>query len=146
MGRNYNLDPGYVTIPEAANIVKRMLGIVKKEDKTHYNTILRGAKKGWFGGKTHGKRMYQVCRKEIIQYAEELLKAERFNLFNFDISTDSKEIERISKLSEIDQETARKLYYYLKTLRFHDIISADIYQNAEKMLMLRMDMSRITYV
>ncbi|MGM0904446.1 MAG: hypothetical protein ACQEXB_25525 [Bacillota bacterium] len=85
MGRRYHLDPGYVTIPEAANIVKRMLGITNEEDHAHYKKILRGAKRSWFGGKMHGKRMFQVRRVDIIKYGEELLEAEKFNLFTFDI-------------------------------------------------------------
>jgi hypothetical protein len=85
MGRKYHLDPGYVTIPKAANIVKGMLGITNEDDHTHYKKILRGAKKNWFGGKMHGKRMFQVRRVDIILYGEELLEAEKFNLFTFDL-------------------------------------------------------------
>lgn len=85
MPRRYHLDPGYVTIPEAANIVKKMLGIYNQEEQNHYTFILRGVKKGWFGGKMHGKRMFQARRKDIIQYGEELIEAEKFNLFNLDI-------------------------------------------------------------
>jgi hypothetical protein len=85
MGRKYHLDPGYVTIPEAANIVKGMLGISNEDDHSHYLKILRGAKKNWFGGKMHGKRMFQVRRIDIIKYGEELLEAEKFNLFTFDL-------------------------------------------------------------
>jgi hypothetical protein len=85
MGRKYHLDPGYVTIPVAANIVKEMLGITNPDDHSHYYKILRGAKKSWFGGKMHGKRMFQVRRVDIIKYGEELLEAEKFNLFTYNL-------------------------------------------------------------
>jgi len=98
MRRIYHLDPGYVTIPEAANIVKRMLGITNKDDQSHYKKILRGAKKSWFGGKMHGKRMFQVRRDDIIRYGEELLEAEKFNLFTF---------ERIAHQNEGSHENAQ---------------------------------------
>jgi hypothetical protein len=86
MGRNYHLDPGYVTIPVAANIVKRMLGITNEEDHSYYQKILRAAKRSWFGGKMHGKRMFQVRRVDIIQYGEELLEAEKYNLFTYELA------------------------------------------------------------
>lgn len=146
MGKNYNLDPGYVTIPEANDIVKRMLGIVHKEDKTHYNKILKGAKKGLYGGKLHGKRMYQVRKADILQYAEELIEAEKIKLFHIDLASSYNEVNRLSELPMIDQQTARKLYYYLKTLSFHEIISPEIYQIAERELMLRIKVGRITPV
>ena len=38
---------------------------------SHYNKILNGAKKGMFGSKKHGTRMYQVRKEDIIQYAAE---------------------------------------------------------------------------
>lgn len=100
MGRMYHLDSGYVTIPEASNIVKRTLGIAKKDDKTYYFKILRFAKNGWFGGKMHGKRMFQVRRKDIVQYAEELLEAQRFNLFNFHLATESIAVKQLGRLTE----------------------------------------------
>jgi hypothetical protein len=84
LARTYHLDPGYVTIPTATKIVLRKLAIGTKNDKTYYKKILSGAKKGWFGGKMHRKRMFQVRKKDIHQYAEELLAAEKFNLFTFD--------------------------------------------------------------
>ncbi|WP_318502907.1 hypothetical protein [Bacillus sp. T3] len=83
MSRIYHLDAGYITIPAASKIVHHFLGIVQ-EDKSHYIKILRGAKKGWFGGKMHGRRMFQVRREEIINYAKELQRAEQYNLFTFD--------------------------------------------------------------
>lgn len=91
MGRKYHLDPGYVTIPEAASIVKGMLGNNNKDDYSHYYKILRGAKRRMFGGKMHGKRMFQVRRVDIIQYGEELLEAEKFNLFTFELLASQKD-------------------------------------------------------
>ena len=85
MMRNYHLDPGYITIPHAARIVNGMLGTTdKKERKQQYVKILRGAKKGWFGGKMHGRRMFQVYRNDILQYGKELVEAEKYNLFTYD--------------------------------------------------------------
>ncbi|MGJ7922530.1 hypothetical protein [Neobacillus sp. LXY-4] len=90
MTRNYHLDPGYITIPSASKIVRQKLGIVTDE-KFYYIKILNGAKKGWFSGKMHGRRMFQVRRNEIIQYAEELLQAEKYNLFTFGSHTSKNE-------------------------------------------------------
>lgn len=70
MSKNYHLDPGYVTIPDANKIVLRILKITNQNNKSHYHNILAGAKQGLYGGKKHGKRMYQVRREDIIQYAE----------------------------------------------------------------------------
>jgi hypothetical protein len=84
LARNYNLDPGYITIPTASKIVQSVLGIVHDENFSHYLRILSGAKKGWFGGKMHGRRMFQVRQVEIIQYAKELQHAEKYNLFTYE--------------------------------------------------------------
>ena len=85
MARNYHLDPGYITIPAASKIVQGVLGIVNDDDViSHYLKILNGAKKGWFGGKMHGRRMFQVRREEIIQYAKDLQRAEKYNLFTYE--------------------------------------------------------------
>ncbi|MGJ7922902.1 hypothetical protein [Neobacillus sp. LXY-4] len=145
MTKNYHLDPGYVTIPEANKIVLRILGVANKDDKSHYNKILNGAKKGLYGGKKHGSRMYQVRREDIIQYAEELLQVEKINLFDFDLETNAKEIEKLSKLPDIDQNTATKLYVYLKTLKFHEIITQEAFHDAEKKIILRMNMGKLTH-
>ncbi|WP_147535476.1 hypothetical protein [Bacillus marasmi] len=83
MSRNYHLDHGYITIPTASKIVINKLGIID-DNQSHYVKILNGAKKGWFGGKMHGKRMFQVRKDEIIQYANELEKLETYNLFTYD--------------------------------------------------------------
>jgi hypothetical protein len=83
LSRKYHLDAGYITIPAATKIVLKFLDI-KIDDKSHYLKILRGAKKGWFGGKMHGKRMFQVSREEILQYANQLQQTEKYNLFTFE--------------------------------------------------------------
>lgn len=84
VARHYHLDPGYITIPKAASIINGMLAISdQKEQKQQYKKILRGAKKGWFGGKRHGKRMLQVYRNDILQYGKELMEAEKYNLFTY---------------------------------------------------------------
>lgn len=146
LGRSYNLETGYITVPDANKIVLRVLGIVNKEDKTYYNKILSDAKKGKYGGKLHGKRIYQVRKDDIMQYAEELLHAEKLKLFKLEFAKNTEEVERLGKLPEIDSETAAKLYYYLRTLRFHEIISSGTHQNAEKQLMLRVSMGRFSHV
>lgn len=101
MTRHYNLSPGYITIPTAAKIVLRILDIKNKDDQSYYKKILSGAKKGWFGGKMHGKRMFQVRKKDIFQYAEELLFAETYNLFTFDGKINSTEIVNFKPSSAI---------------------------------------------
>lgn len=83
MGRNYHLDHGYITVPAASKIVLNTLGMVHDE-KSYYLRILSGAKRGWFGGKMHGRRMFQVRKDEIIQYATELELRENYNLFTFE--------------------------------------------------------------
>ena len=90
--------------------------------------------------------MYQVRKADILQYAEELIEAEKIKLFHIDLASSYNEVNRLSELPMIDQQTARKLYYYLKTLSFHEIISPEIYQIAERELMLRIKVGRITPV
>jgi hypothetical protein len=136
--RTYHVDPGYVTIPEANKIVLRILNIIDQGDKSHYNKILSGAKKGLYGGKKYGSRMYQVKREEIVQYAEESLQKEKLKLFNIEIvsvvNTNNK---------TIDIKTAKNLEYYLETLRFHDIITEEMYHSAKKNIMMRVNLSAI---
>ncbi|KMY50981.1 hypothetical protein [Peribacillus loiseleuriae] len=64
-------------MPDANKIVLRMLGIVNQNDKSHYYKLLNGEKEGLFGRKKYGKRMYQVRRKDIIQYAEKCFQNEK---------------------------------------------------------------------
>ncbi len=141
--KKYHLDPGYVTIPEANEIVLRILRIVNKGDKSHYYKILEGAKKGLFGGKKHGSRMYQVRKDDIIHYAEECLQSEQRNLLNLEIVSDETEIEKLGNMPNIDTNTAAKLYYYLKSLRFYQIISQDIFQRAEQKIILSLNFGKI---
>jgi len=89
--------------------------------------------------------MYQVRKADILQYAEELIDAEKIKLFHIDLASDN-EINRLSEFPMIDQQTARKLYDYLKILSFHEIISPEIFQNTERELMLRIKVGRITPV
>ncbi|MGG5255378.1 hypothetical protein ACQYAD_18285 [Neobacillus sp. SM06] len=142
MVKKYHLDPGYVTIPEANEIVLRILRIVNKGDKSHYNKILEGAKKGIFGGKKHGSRMYQVRKDDIVQYAEECLQNEKANLFNVEIAPN--EIEKLESMPNIDNNTASRLYYYLKSLRFYEIISQDIFQKGEKRIIMSLNFGKIS--
>ncbi len=102
MTRHYNLSPGYITIPTAAKIVLRILDIKNNDNQSYYKKILSGAKKGWFGGKMHGKRMFQVRKKDIFKYAEELLSAETYNLFTFDGNINSTEIGNFKPFSTND--------------------------------------------
>lgn len=136
MTRHYNLDSGYITIPEANDVVKRILKIANQNDKTHYHIILEGAKKGQFGGKKHGKRIYQVLREEIIHYANELLKKETLKLFNIDII---KSIDDIigKETTIIDRNTANRIYNCLKYLKLNEIITDEAYQHGERTLIQR---------
>lgn len=79
--RKYHLEPGYITIPDANKIVLRILRIVNQKDQTHYRKILAEAKKGLYGGRKYGERIYTVRKKDIIQYAEELLREEQKSYF-----------------------------------------------------------------
>ncbi|XJZ27034.1 hypothetical protein ACF5W4_17185 [Bacillota bacterium Lsc_1132] len=144
MVKKYHLNPGYVTIPEANEIVLRILRIVNKGDKSHYNKILEGAKKGLFGGKKHGSRMYQVRKDDIVQYAEECLQNEKENLFNLEIASDENEIEQLGNTPNIDNNTAARLYYFLKSLRFYEVISHDIFQKAEKKIIMSLNFGKIS--
>lgn len=92
MSRTYHLDHGYITIPTASKIVLNTLGIIQDE-QSHYLKILSGAKKGWFEGKMHGRRMFQVRKDEIIKYADELKRIETYNLFTYE--TVSNHSERV---------------------------------------------------
>jgi len=144
MTKHYHLEPGYVTIPEANKIVLRILRIVDINEKSHYTKILTAAKKGLYGGKKYGSRMYQVRRQDIIQYAERHLQTEQLELFNIDLATNLVEVEMKSKLPSIDTNTAKKMHYYLKYLKFHEIISDEAFQNAEKQLIIRLKMKEIS--
>ncbi|MED1472669.1 hypothetical protein [Bacillus salipaludis] len=137
MSKTYHLDPGYVTVPEANKIVLRILKIINQDDKSHYNKILNGAKRGLFGGKKHGTRMYQVRKEDIIQYAEECMQEEKSKLFDIEVASDLKAIENSKNLTTIDHKTWKVLYYYLTYLKFHEIISEDVFRQAEKNIVLR---------
>ena len=99
MSKTFHLDPGYVTVPDANKIVMRILNIFDHNDKSHYNKILNGAKKGLFGGKKHGSRMYQVKEEAIKQYAEECLQSEKLKLFDIEVAPDLKAIEKSKNLT-----------------------------------------------
>jgi hypothetical protein len=136
MTRHYHLDPGYITIPEANDVVKRILKIANQNDKTHYHIILEGAKKGKFGGKKHGKRIYQVLREEIIQYANEFLQEEKLKLFNIEVI---KSLDHImgKENTIIDKNTANRIYTCLKYLKLNEIITDEAYQHGERTLIQR---------
>lgn len=146
MARTYNLDPGYVTIPEANKIVQRILNIIDLGDKSLYNKILNDAKKGLFGGKKYGSRMYQVKREDITQYAEECLQKEKLKLFNIEVVSDVNNFEKSFNHINLDTKTAKNLEYYLESLRFHNIISEEIYHNAKKNIIMRVNMSTLNHV
>ncbi|KKI93237.1 hypothetical protein WQ54_05210 [Bacillus sp. SA1-12] len=144
MKKNYHLDPGYVTVPEANKIVLRILRIVNQHDKSHYNKILEGAKKGLFGGKKHGTRMYQVRKEDIIQYAEKCLQSEQLQLFDLELGISLNDIEAQQKLPFIDESTASNIHYYLRYLKFHGIITEEAYLKGEKILVLRLNMNSLS--
>ncbi|WP_026575704.1 hypothetical protein [Bacillus sp. UNC438CL73TsuS30] len=144
MGKTYNLDPGYVTVPDANKIVIRILKIVNQNDKSHYNKILNGAKMGMFGGKKHGIRMYQVRKEDIIQYAEECLREEKSKLFNIDLAPDLTAIESSKNLSLIDQKTSKLLHHFLTYLKFYEIISEEVFRQSENNIVLRLRINEIS--
>jgi len=143
MGRNYHLDAGYITVPEANQIVLRMLRIVNQDDKSHYNKILEGAKKGQFGGKKYGKRMYQVIEDDIKQYAKKLLQKEQLQLFDIDIVTNLDNGLNV-KLPIIDKSTAKKIKYYLTYIKSYQIISEEAFQTGQKNLQMRERMRELS--
>ncbi|MCP3740824.1 hypothetical protein [Rossellomorea sp. BNER] len=142
--KNFHLDPGYVTVPEANKIVLRLLRITNQSNKSYYNKILNGAKQGRFGGKKHGKRMYQVRREDIIQYAEKCLQSEQLQLFDIELVPNLHEFEAKQKLQPIDSSTAKNIHYYLKYLKFHEIISEETFLNGERNLVMRVKMKGIS--
>lgn len=144
MAKNFHLDPGYVTVPDANKIILRMLRITNQNDKSHYLKILNGAKKGLFGGKKHGKRMYQVRKEDIIQYAEECIQNEQLQLFDIELATSLNEIDARSRLPMIDNNTANQIHYYLRYLKFHGIISDDAFRKGEKNLVMRVKLNGST--
>ncbi|ARK32421.1 hypothetical protein [Halalkalibacter krulwichiae] len=143
MARNYHLDPGYMTVPEANKMVLTMLRITNQDDKTHYRKILSAAKKGQLGGKKYGTRMYQVRKKDIEEYAINCLQEEQIKLFDIEVVDNLDTIHAQSKLPTIDQKTAGNIHYYLRYLRFHDIISEDTYGEGEKKLIMRLKIKEL---
>ncbi|RSK28827.1 hypothetical protein EJF36_19180 [Bacillus sp. HMF5848] len=141
MVRKYNLDPGYITVPEANQIVLRVLRIVNKNDKSHYNKILAGAKKGLYGGKKYGSRMYQVRKEDIIEYAEKQLQNEQLQLFDIKVTTSLEEHDNI--VQAIDPTTAKNLYIYLRHLLFHKVISEAIFHECERKIVIRSKLEKI---
>jgi hypothetical protein len=137
----YHLEPGYVTVPDANKMVLSILKMVGHEDKSHYYKILNGAKKGLFGGKKYGSRMYQVRKEDIRLYAEECFQTEKLKLFNFEIVSD---LESINKNHNIDKRTANELLNYLISLRFYQIISEEVFDKARKKVIMRVNISVLT--
>ncbi|OAS87788.1 MULTISPECIES: hypothetical protein [Metabacillus] len=144
MTKNYHLDLGYVTVPEANKIVLRILRITNQNDKSHYNKLLTGAKEGLYGGKKYGKRMYQVRREDIIQYAETCLQNEQLQLFDIELVTNLNKVEEANQLPKIENGTAKTIHYYLRYLKFHEIISEEVFLKGEKNLIMRVKMKDIT--
>jgi len=140
--RKYHLDPGYITIPDANKIVLRILRIANQADQTHYRKILAGAKKGLYGGKKYGERIYTVLKKDIIQYAEELLQEEQKKLLHLTVAKDLKEIETHKNMPPINHVTAEKIRNSLTFLKFHTIISENVYRNGEQLLNMRLEISK----
>ncbi|GGM31715.1 hypothetical protein GCM10011351_17400 [Paraliobacillus quinghaiensis] len=143
MVRKYKTDPGYVTIPEANDIVRRMLRIVDKDDKTYYNKILEKAKHGAFGGKKYKKRMYQVRRKDIEQYAQELLKDQQLNLYDFEFTSNLNNVNKINNLHNIDSDTARNINSYLNYLKHFEIITEEAFQHGKRNLILLLELNKL---
>lgn len=137
MVKNYHLDPGYITVPEANRIVLNMLRITNRNEKKHYNKILAAAKQGLYGGKKHGTRMFQVRKTDIIEYAFSCLKDEQIQLYKIEVVQDINKFEGDSNLPLLDNSTAKNIQYYLKYLKVYGIISDEMYQEGERNLVMR---------
>ncbi|WP_186579783.1 hypothetical protein [Aquibacillus kalidii] len=135
--RHYNVDPGYVTITEASEIVSNILRLTKQDSQTYKTTIREGAKNGLFGGKKYKKKMYQVKRADIYQFAHDLKREEQLALYNIEIAPNLDNINKTRKLPIIDTKTAQQIIYCIKYLRLQEIISDEVYQKAERNLILR---------
>lgn len=143
MVKKYHLDPGFITVPDANRIVLHMLRITNQKEKKHYNKILAGAKKGLFGGKKHGTRMFQVRQADVIEYAQKCLKDEQLKLYNIDVVRDFQKIETTNNLPLIDNSTVKNIQYYLKYLKIYGIITDEIFQEGERNLVMRVRMKEL---
>ena len=137
MARNYHLEPGYITVPQANEIVLTMLRIANRQEKKHYNRILAGAKKGEFGGKKHGSRMYQVREADIREYGIACLQEEQVQLFQIEIAQDTNKLDRDRQLPQIDQSTEINIQLYLHYLKHHSIITEEAFKDGERNLLMR---------
>lgn len=143
MVRKYDTDPGYVTVPEANRIVLRMLRITNQKDKSHYKKILEKAKKGSFGGKKYKKRMYQVRKDDIIEYAKSLLKDDQLKLYDIEIADNLYKVDKLSHVPRIDNQTALKIKHYLNYLKRYNIISDEAFHNGTNNLLLLLKVNKI---
>jgi len=84
--------------------------------------------------------MYQVRKKDIIQYAEECLQDERLQLFNLELVTHLKKVNTSNQLPMIDTSTANDIHYCLRYLKFYQIISEDTFRKGEKNPIMRIQM------
>jgi hypothetical protein len=76
MKRNYSLVEGYLTIPQASELIAERIGKKnnKSTEKRYYKIILSGAKEGNYGAIKYGSKMYQVKLSEISKFTEKELK------------------------------------------------------------------------
>ncbi|MDT8861800.1 hypothetical protein N0O92_16425 [Alkalihalobacillus sp. MEB130] len=143
MPKNYRLEPGYITVPEANKVVLNMLRITNQDETSHYKKILQGAKEGLYGGKKHGARMYQVRLKDIKEYALQCLETEQLQLYKIEVVKNLSKVEAEKHLPVVDNSTAKKIQYYLKYLMVYGIITEEMFEEGEKNLVLRLKMKRI---
>ncbi|WP_078429830.1 hypothetical protein [Alkalihalobacterium alkalinitrilicum] len=143
MSQKYHLESGYMTVPDANRMVLNMLRITNLNEKSHYKKILAGAKKGLFGGKKHGTRMYQVRKDDINEYVLKCLQEEQLKLFNIEVVKRLDEVEAENRFPLIDNSTAKNIQYYLKYLKFYGIISDETFQLSEKKLVLRVNLKEL---
>ncbi|WP_110113086.1 hypothetical protein [Bacillus sp. CGMCC 1.16541] len=144
MKRMYQTDKGYITLPEAASIVVKMLKVENKaEAQAHYQLLLNHAKAGLLGAKRFGTRMYQVKRDKIIQYAEELALEERINLFNIHLVENIQDLTQ-SKEIIIDAKVADHLISSLQSLLIYKVIDEETYTNIEQDIIKKWKTSKST--
>lgn len=84
--------------------------------------------------------MYQVRRKDIIQYAEKCLHNEQLHLFDIELVTSLNKVKERNRLPMINKSTASNIHYYLSYLKFHEIISEEVFLRGEKNLVMRVKM------
>lgn len=87
MAKKFHTDIGYITITEAALITLEIMEQeITEESLTFWQDLIRDkAREGKLGGKRYKKRMWQVLRDDVIDFAKSKKeeKDNELNLFDF---------------------------------------------------------------